>query len=596
MRSHHSLQLRLRSGRHLWLLIVLLVAFTLGPANVEAQPLPCETEVLAAIDQTQATLSGIDLPLVPTFILTSSIGLAENAAEGGRQGAAIFWTTFFRNRVQFYGNNGTLDSADANALSALATEVLLLLNRCTSTPRVSFFSVRSDGMTNELFWVNPSINYSSTRILYRTDTFPAGPNDPAAMLVGDVAGAAGAVDSIAHGPLTQGTTYFYSAFVDDGAAVFSAAKRSFGQPRDDSGPFNWSYTMGGPLPIAGVHPNNRYYALSNDALHLVDNGVFGGRWPVGLQPAALADPPSVTRPVPVSTLDRVFVSTRSGKVLARDLDGNPVWESPVLGTAVDGSITLDSDTGIVFVGARVDNGDSRFYGLRLSDGQIAWSFDNGGGASGMGPIVGGAAWNNGRVYFASTQKPGGTGTTETVFCLSYDDTSATKEWSASIGDAAASVGASFDGSVQFTNLYAANTSGELYAFDLTAGNEGNLKWIYDTQDGPVRGVIFSVFDSQPIFFSTDSQVQSIDQTGSSLWQYNVLDPSPVVVLLVGGPSRVYVGGADNVVYSIRASDGGDVQPFVVGTGASRFGSPSIDVGGLLLIGSENGVLYGLDFF
>ena len=85
------------------------------------------------------------------------------------------------------------------------------------TPPVSDTGLTAAGGTSQvaLNWINSSSpDFSQTIIRYRTDgKFPVSPVDGLAVVT--KAGAAGSADSFLHSGLTNGTTYFYSAFAQD---------------------------------------------------------------------------------------------------------------------------------------------------------------------------------------------------------------------------------------------------------------------------------------------------------------------------------------------------------------------------------------------
>lgn len=81
---------------------------------------------------------------------------------------------------------------------------------------VWLFNVSPANELNALWWYNPSSgNYYATKILYRTDTYPTGPEDPSATLLVDHVAAAGAGVSYTHSGLTNGVTYYYAAYTRD---------------------------------------------------------------------------------------------------------------------------------------------------------------------------------------------------------------------------------------------------------------------------------------------------------------------------------------------------------------------------------------------
>lgn len=78
-----------------------------------------------------------------------------------------------------------------------------------------------------LTWQNPSdADFTGTRIRYRTDVYPAGPQD--GTLLADDPGSPGAADSITHSVPADGQTYYYAAFAYDASTNFAPARTAIG--------------------------------------------------------------------------------------------------------------------------------------------------------------------------------------------------------------------------------------------------------------------------------------------------------------------------------------------------------------------------------
>lgn len=86
-------------------------------------------------------------------------------------------------------------------------------------PVTSFTALPSNGIVR-LYWTNPaSGNYRGTMIRASTSGYPATPSD--GILVCDKANIPSSSDSYEHTGLTNGVTYYYSAFTHDDAAHYS---------------------------------------------------------------------------------------------------------------------------------------------------------------------------------------------------------------------------------------------------------------------------------------------------------------------------------------------------------------------------------------
>jgi hypothetical protein len=94
---------------------------------------------------------------------------------------------------------------------------------------VGSFAIRSLDGQNILSWRNPvESRHTGTLIRCRTDRYPAGPTD--GVLVVDKPGSPGANETYAHTGLTNGVTYYYTAWAHDGGPVYSAPRYACGIP------------------------------------------------------------------------------------------------------------------------------------------------------------------------------------------------------------------------------------------------------------------------------------------------------------------------------------------------------------------------------
>lgn len=76
---------------------------------------------------------------------------------------------------------------------------------------VPLFAVTSGSQFNDLNWTNPAGgNFTATMIRFSTSDYPATPSDGTLLL--DEAGSPGGTGSFRHSGLTNGTTYYYTAF------------------------------------------------------------------------------------------------------------------------------------------------------------------------------------------------------------------------------------------------------------------------------------------------------------------------------------------------------------------------------------------------
>ena len=124
-------------------------------------------------------------------------------------------------------------------------------------------------------------------IRWSTSDYPADPAD--GTLLVDQNDGLGNKGTFSHGGLSNSTTYYYSAFVDNGSGEYSARKTVSARPFDTSGATQWAYSTGASaLAPPGI---GSIYGVANDrVLHL--HGYR--RWSRCL--ARLVDAPGHERP------------------------------------------------------------------------------------------------------------------------------------------------------------------------------------------------------------------------------------------------------------------------------------------------------------
>ena len=472
---------------------------------------------------------------------------------------------------------------------------------CATPPNpVQAFSATSTDGTNHLEWLNPSLgSYGATMIRFRTDGgFPASIADGTHLVT--INGTAGEPDSHTHSGLTNGLTYYYSAFVNNGAGVWSRSRMVAARPQTVSGVVKWVYATGAsamtPPGIGSV------FAVSNDRiLHSMNAGASGGKWPAAWKPMVMNAPSQARPPVPRfplgSATKEVYLGSQDGHVYCIDGNtGDQIWRTatPVaemVQGAANGMFTVYGGAyNLTLAGTRNSSLPNRFFALDATTGATKWTFDNGGGgdpAQAIGIITGDAAveYNN-RVFFASRAAAGGSD--QTLWALSFTDMGATKLWSAAIGDS--------DGSPTVWNgrVYIGTNSGLVYAFDR---NSGAMLWSFATNDGPVKGFVNVdwVSSSGRLYFATTNRVWAITDIGSSAtldWSVSLTRPS--IPLFIG--SALLAGSGDGRLYQFTnlASATPAQTSIVLGAGTAGVGSPSYDVANnLVYVGNEAGAIYAV---
>ena len=520
----------------------------------------------------------------------------DNAAEfGGNDCAGRDLLIAFRGfaNVSRNGDGWFLDDVEVTVIGAA----------CTVPPSpTQFLTATATNSQNVVEWLNPSSGgYGSTMVRWSTADYPADPT--AGTLLVDQNDGLGNSGSATHGSLINSTTYFYSVFVDNGAGEYSARKTVSARPFDTSGNVTWAYSTGASaLAPPGI---GAVYGVANDrVLHSMDT-VGTGTWPSGWSPLAMNGPaqsrPPIV-PVAVGGATKVaFLGSHDQRVYAVDADsGQQLWMSPDLGAMVQaapaGIFTgFGGAFDLLMVGTRAAAAGNNLHALNVADGSLAWSFSNtaaqGGDDLEIGIISGTASldYATSRIYFTSRQRSGGSA--DTVWCVSFTDTGATRIWARALGDVDASpilIGG---------KLYVGTNSGAVHALDPATGAD---LWAspFDTGDGAIKGYVWPRFGTDEILFSTTDTLWSITDNGAGAaldWSVSSI-PGPSVPLMsnVGGGSYVWVGSSDGRLYQLEISGLPVITSVLLGTGTATVGSPAMDAAAeIAYVGTEDGRLYSV---
>ncbi len=345
--------------------------------------------------------------------------------------------------------------------------------------------------------------------------------------------------------------------------------------------------------------------MSNDrVLHGMTSGTTGGVWPTSYIPGLLNGPAQWRPPVlqkTVGTASRIVaVGAQDGRVYLFDAEtGSEIWSVAVPGAeVVQGapSVMVTEFGGVadlVIVGTRNATSGNRIVALNLTDGTVAWTFDNGGGTNAIGAISAPPMidYINRRVYFTSRTR--GSGSQNTVWALDITATSATLAWAKNttvLGDS--DVAPTLWKGV----LYVADNNGRVCALD---PGTGNVHWCYDTGDGAVKMYVFPEIGiaGNALFISTGTKIWHLIDNGTTVtidWQAT-LGPgiTPSAPLHVPGTNWVLVGGSDGRLYKLDATSGNVLSSLALTT--DQVGAPAYDVRtGLVYVGAEDGKVYAVD--
>ncbi|MDO8586619.1 MAG: hypothetical protein Q7T82_06220, partial [Armatimonadota bacterium] len=158
------------------------------------------------------------------FFNGSSIGVLDH----GQTGAGNYV-----GKLRF--TRGTSTAANGNYLF-FDNLVIGDVDTTPPAPITNFVATRGDTQ-NILSWTNPSTDdFTGTMIRYSTTGFPISQTD--GTLVIDKAGTPGAGDNYTHTGLTNGTTYYYSAFTHDGIPNYSSAVNASATPTSGAATLN----------------------------------------------------------------------------------------------------------------------------------------------------------------------------------------------------------------------------------------------------------------------------------------------------------------------------------------------------------------------
>lgn len=122
---------------------------------------------------------------------------------------------------EYYGSQ--TKSVTVNAGQTSAVDFNLTPDSTAPAPPIAFSATAGNGKVT-LRWLTPSDpDFKGTKILFRTDRFPSGPTDGTVAF--DVTGSVNSWGWQEHTNLSNGTTYFYSAFSYDQLYNYSAPKQ-----------------------------------------------------------------------------------------------------------------------------------------------------------------------------------------------------------------------------------------------------------------------------------------------------------------------------------------------------------------------------------
>jgi hypothetical protein len=136
-------------------------------------------------------------------------------------------------------------SSVGNTDATPASDTFHVPDLVAPTPVADLVAVARD-TTVALYWTNPATaDFQSVAIRFRTDMYPSGPAD--GLLLGQFAGAPGALDSALHAGVLPDTTYYYAAFASDEVPNVAAPDSAVAQPFEPSPPMTLHAPADGSL-------------------------------------------------------------------------------------------------------------------------------------------------------------------------------------------------------------------------------------------------------------------------------------------------------------------------------------------------------------
>ncbi len=474
---------------------------------------------------------------------------------------------------------------------------------------VPVFTALATSSQVRLQWVFPAAGVCvHVRIRRDVGAFPT-PFTGTSLVDYPCAGLQGMPIAFGETSLSNGTEYYYSAFVNTGAG-YTPGKFVKARPLDTSGNVKWAYstaaTSMAPPGLRIFGGDASVYVVSNDGLlHGLQGGagVAGGAWISGYVPYD-AGAPVQTRPPVVpfavggAANGAAFLGSQDGNIHAVDAnDGSLEWSRSIAANVQAAPaghfVAFDAAAfDLVLTGTRNASASNSFRALEVATGLPAWSFVNDvvqGDGTGIGIVSGGASvdYLNQRVYFASRTGPGSNGT---LWAVDFTATTPTLLWSAALGN--------IDGSPVLFNgrIYVGNNAGVVHAVD--AGS-GTPHWNLPLGDGAIKGFLFPRFGSNRLFVSTNTKVWSIEDnttSGAVVSGWPVSIPSPSILLQPPDTPHVLVGSGDGSLYQIDIASPGTPTSVVLGLGNAAVGAPTLDlINSMIYVGTDAGIIYAVSY-
>jgi len=434
--------------------------------------------------------------------------------------------------------------------------------------------------------------------------------------------------------LTNGNTYYYKVFTKTGSGgtscYASAGTTTVNALHPASAPPAWSYMLGGgSSPIAGIAGTGSIYTSTGAGRIVSLNTADGTQSWVPVATSATIQGWLTWLPIGSGVViggDQGSGSPSLARVYSvATATGNPNWTTvlrtatfPIWGVNSDADVAQASTAAQIkawsnpgFQGVPDDlffvatantgsslvcgtmNTNNKVFALKATDGVPQWVFnlnctDSVDVFYGMPYVDYGRNW----LYVASRAGSGGgqrsiwaldTTTGNPVACTGTD---------CNLGHLETSPTLRYDGS----RVYVGDTSGNLYAMDVTA-TPLTKKWT-DPLGFKINGFVWEDFsEAGRLYFSTaDGKVRCRKDTGAAAgacanWTADSTVAGASTPLLL---DKLFVGSTDGNVYQIDPATGGTPERSFAVPGGGTVGSPSTEDGTQLFVGTSGGKIFKIN--
>ncbi len=295
-------------------------------------------------------------------------------------------------------------------------------------------------------------------------------------------------------------------------------------------------------------------------------GCTGGATPTGWSGVVVSD-------------DAMFLGSMGGKLVALSTANGAHLEGftdyAVTSSVTSGFGCSQSTAAVPIYGTPVVTGElvyftgynGKVYALNAVSGALRWVYPREGS---LQQIVGGVAVSDGIVYFAAADG--------TVYAL--DAETGDRKWELAIGSKVWSTPV-----VSGDIIYIGSFDKKLYAIN----SDGTRKWEFATEGAIVSSP--QLYNSTVYVGTFDRHIYAINSDGSLKWKSDFIAGKWFWAGLVVNNGTIYAPGLDGMVYVVNAATGEKIAESDLGAPVS---SSPVTIGSLVIVVTENGVVYSID--